>query len=101
MLADLLSKCFAADLEETWERERTATPVRTFAVRLHATGCSLRETTTILAESGVERSHQAVWQWVHRLADSVPDPPTASPSRVAVDETAEGVIERFPHQRAG
>ncbi|GAA0279044.1 IS6 family transposase [Halobacterium noricense] len=88
MLADLLSKCFAADLEETWERERTATPVRTFAVRLHATGCSLRETTTILAESGVERSHQAVWQWVHRLADSVPDPPTASPSRVAVDETA-------------
>ena len=88
MLADLLSECFAADLEETWERERTATPVRAFAVRLHATGCSLRETTTILAELGVERSHQAVWQWVHRLADSVPDPPTAEPSRVAVDETA-------------
>jgi putative transposase len=88
MLADLLSECFAADLEETWERERTATPVRAFAVRLHATGCSLRETTTILAELGVERSHQAAWQWVHRLADSVPDPPTAKPSRVAVDETA-------------
>jgi putative transposase len=88
MLADLLSQCFAADLEETWERERTATPVRAFAVRLHATGCSLRETTTILAELGVQRSHQAVWQWVHRLADSVPDPPTAQPSRVAVDETA-------------
>jgi putative transposase len=88
MLADLLSECFATDLEETWERERTATPVRAFAVRLHATGCSLRETTTILAELGVERSHQAVWQWVHRLADSVPDPPTAKPSRVAVDETA-------------
>ncbi|GAA0276013.1 IS6 family transposase [Halobacterium noricense] len=88
MLADLLSECFAADLEETWERERTATPVRAFAVRLHATGCSLKETTTILAELGVERSHQDVWQWVHRLADSVPDPTTASPSRVAVDETA-------------
>jgi len=28
MLADLLSECFAADLEESWERERTATPVR-------------------------------------------------------------------------
>ncbi len=40
-LADLLSKCFATDLEETWERERTATPVRVFAVQLHATGCSL------------------------------------------------------------
>ncbi|CQR49511.1 hypothetical protein BN996_00972 [Haloferax massiliensis] len=34
MLADLLSECFATDLEETWERERTATPVRAFAVQL-------------------------------------------------------------------
>jgi putative transposase len=88
MLADLLSESYAADLEESWENERTATPVRAFAVRLHATGCSLRETTTILAELGVERSHGAVWNWVHRLADSVPDPPTAKPSRIAVDETA-------------
>src|SRR6056297_52938 len=88
MLADLLSESYDADLEESWENERTATPVRAFAVRLHATGCSLRETTTILAELGVERSHQAVWQWVHRLADSVPDPPSAKPTRVAVDETA-------------
>jgi transposase-like protein len=88
MLADLLSECFAADLKETWERERTATPVRAFAVRLHATGCSLRETVSILAEVGVERSHGAVWHWVHRIADSVPDPPSAQPTRVAVDETA-------------
>ncbi len=56
--------------------------------RLHATGCSLRETTTILAELGVERSYGAVWNWVRRLADSVPDLPRAKPSRVAVDETA-------------
>jgi hypothetical protein len=41
LLADLLSECFPTDLEESWERERTATPVRPFAVRLHATGCSL------------------------------------------------------------
>ncbi len=88
MLADLLSETFETDLEECWERERTATPVRAFAVRLHATGCSLRETTTILAELGVERSHGAVWNWVHRIADSVPDPPSAQPTRVAVDETA-------------
>jgi len=107
MLADLLSGCFAADLEETWERERTATltrrsasrshtrtlrvlgtPVRAFAVRLHATGCSLRETTSILAAFGVDRSHGAVWNWVHQVADSVPDPPEAQPKRVAVDETA-------------
>ncbi|RLM48925.1 IS6 family transposase, partial [Halorubrum sp. Atlit-28R] len=88
MLADLLSECFETDLEETWERERTATPVRVFAVQLHATGCSLRETKEILRYLGVERSHQAVWQWVHRLADSGHTPPEAKPKRVAVDETA-------------
>jgi putative transposase len=42
----------------------------------------------IPAELGVECSHGAVWNWVPRLADSGRDPPTASPSRVAVDETA-------------
>ena len=88
MLADLLSESYATDLEEPWERERTATPVRVFAVRLHATGCSLREPQAILRLIGVERSHQAIWHWVHRRADSVPDPPTAKPSRVAIDETA-------------
>ena len=60
----------------------------TFAVRLHATGCSLRETQAILRLFGVQRSHQAIFQWVHRVADSVPDPPEAQPKRVAVDETA-------------
>ncbi|MDL0130808.1 IS6 family transposase [Halobacterium salinarum] len=88
MLADLLSERYEPDLEETWENEQTATPVRAFAVRLHATGCSLREITTILAELGVERSHGAVWNWVHRLSDSGCDPPEAQPKRVAVDETA-------------
>jgi putative transposase len=47
---------------ECWERERTATPVRAFAVRLHATGCSLRETQAILRLFDVERSNQAVFQ---------------------------------------
>ncbi|WP_049888346.1 IS6 family transposase [Natrinema sp. J7-2] len=88
MLADLLSESYAAEFDECWERERTATPVRAFAVRLHATGCSLRETQAILRSLGVKRSYQAIWHWVHRLADSVPDLPTAKPSRVAVDETA-------------
>jgi len=88
MLADLLSECYDADLEETWERERTATPVRAFAVRLHATGCSLRETQEILRLFGVERSYQAIFQWGHRVSDSVGDPPEAQPKRVAVDETA-------------
>ncbi len=43
MLADLLSASYEADLEEFWESERTATPVKTFAVHLHETGRSLRE----------------------------------------------------------
>ncbi len=85
---DLLNETYDGDLEEVWERERTAAPVRAFAVRLHQTRCSVRETATILAELGVERSYGAVWNWVHRLADSGCDPPTAQPSRVAVDKTA-------------
>ncbi|NIC00978.1 hypothetical protein G9C83_15310 [Halobacterium sp. R2-5] len=35
MLADLLSGGYEHGLEESWKNERTATPVRTFAVRLH------------------------------------------------------------------
>ena len=61
---------------------------RAFAVRLHTAGLSLRETEAILQLLGVDRSFQAIFQWVHRLADSVSDPPSAQPKRVAVDETA-------------
>jgi len=64
------------------------TPVRAFAVRIHAVGLSLRETEAILRLLGVERSFQAVFQWGHRLSDSVSDPPKAAPRWVAVDETA-------------
>ncbi len=53
------------------ERERTANALTGVAVRLHATGCSLRETKEILRLVGVECSHQAICQWVHRVADSV------------------------------
>ncbi|ELY86183.1 transposase [Natrinema altunense JCM 12890] len=78
MLTDLLNESYTADLEESWENERTATPVRAFAVRLYQTGYSLRETTTTLAELGIEGSHGAVWDWVHRLADSSYDSPTST-----------------------
>jgi putative transposase len=50
MLADLLNENLDDELEGRWERERTANALTGVAVRLHATGCSLRETTTILAE---------------------------------------------------
>ncbi|GAB7120045.1 hypothetical protein JCM9743_25100 [Natrinema sp. JCM 9743] len=79
MLADLLSESYDADLEEFCENEWTATTVWAFAVRLHQTGCSLRETTTILAELGIECTHVAVWNGVHRLADSGCDPPETQP----------------------
>jgi putative transposase len=92
-LADLLKGSLDTAQLERWQRERTATltrrfasrshtrnrrflgtPVRAFAVRLHATGCSLGETAAILRCFGVERSFQAILQWVHRMSDSVPDP---------------------------
>ena len=107
LLSNLLKQSLDTATLECWQRERTATltrrsasrshtrtlrvlgtPVRAFAVRLHAAGLSLRETEAILRLLGVERSFQAIFQWVHRLADSVPDPPKAQPRRVAVDETA-------------
>ena len=72
----------------TRTRRVLGTPVRAFAARLHAAGCSLRETAAVLGLLGIERTHGAVWSWVHRLADSVGDLPSAQPTRVAVDETA-------------
>ncbi|ELZ97593.1 IS6 family transposase (plasmid) [Haloferax mediterranei ATCC 33500] len=74
-------------MQPTRTQSVLGTPVRVFAVQFHATGCSLRETKEILRILGVERSHQAVWHWVHRLADSGHNPPEAKPKRVAVDET--------------
>jgi len=73
---------------ECWGCERTATPVRVFAVHLHATGCSLREIQEILRLFGVERSHQAIWHRIRKIYDSFPDPLEVKPKRVAVDETA-------------
>ncbi len=87
-LAELLDESLTTEYNDVWERERTATPVRAFAVRLHAAGLSLRETAAILELLDVQRSHQAIWQWKEQLADSAPDPPEAKPTRVAVDETA-------------
>ncbi len=87
-LSDLLKENFAVDDLECWQRERTPTPVRAFGARLTAAGLSIRDTTAVLRLLGVVRSHGAVWQWIHRLADSLADPPTVQPSRVAVDELA-------------
>jgi len=87
-LADLLGESLEATHQDVWKNECTPTPVRRFGARLHTAGLSVRETVAVLDVLGVERSHGAVWQWTHRLADSGPDPPEAQPSRIAVDETA-------------
>jgi transposase-like protein len=49
-------------------------------------GLSLREVEAVLEWVGVGRCHQAVWYWKETLAETQSDPPTATPSRVAVDE---------------
>lgn len=85
-LADLLRETLDVENQDIWENERTPTPVRCFAVRLHSMGLSLREVEAVLDWLGVDCCHQAIWYWKETLADAQGDPPTASPSRVAVDE---------------
>jgi putative transposase len=87
-LQELLTENVEIPSLECWDDESTASALRALAVRLHATGISLRETAAVLESIGVSRSHQAVFQWVRRIGEEAPDPPTAKPSRVAVDETA-------------
>lgn len=87
-LGDLLEETLSVDCDEIWENERTPTPVRVFGVRLHSMGLSLREIVAVFEWLDVDRSHGAVWNWTHKLSKAQEDPPTASPSRVAVDETA-------------
>ena len=60
LLSDLLDEALRAVDSDCWDRERTATPVRAFAVRLHSAGLSLRETVAILDFLDVDRSHGAV-----------------------------------------
>ena len=84
--ADLLRETLDVDCDDVWENEWTPTPVRVFGVRLHSMELSVREVAAVLELLGVDRSHGAVWNWTHDLAESQADPPTAEPSRVAVDE---------------
>lgn len=85
-LADLLRRTLEVDCNEVWENERTPTPICVFGVRLHSVGLSVREVAAVLEWLGVDRTHGAVWNWTHKLADHQGDPPTAAPPRVAVDE---------------
>jgi transposase-like protein len=88
ILQELLTKNVETPSIERWDNECTASALRVLAVQLHSTGISLRETAAALESIGVYRSHQAVFQWTRRVGEEAPDPPTAQPSQVAVDETA-------------
>ncbi|WP_436927566.1 IS6 family transposase [Halosimplex amylolyticum] len=90
-LADQLRETLDVDSQDVWENERTPTPVRCFGVRLHSMGLSVRDTSGVFGLLGVERSHGAIWQWTHRLADSDQDPLLAKPARVAFDEAADKI----------
>jgi len=61
---------------EFWDDEGTAGALRALVVPLHSTGISLRETAAVLEQFSVNRSHQAVFQWVHRTAEDPPRPAT-------------------------
>ena len=49
-------------------------------------GLSYREVEAVVELRGVDKTYGAVWTWTHDLAEAQDDPPTAMPSRVAVDE---------------
>jgi putative transposase len=50
-------------------------------------GLLFREVKGVLQWLGVDCCFQAVWTWKKKLAEEQSDPPMASPSRVAVNET--------------
>ena len=84
---ELLGETLNTASLECWAEERTPSALTGVGVRLHSAGLSLRETAAVLELFGVERSHQAVFQWTRRLAKNLPDPLRACPRWVTVDET--------------
>jgi hypothetical protein len=69
-LADLRRERVEIDKQDVWANERTPTPVRCFAVRLHSMGSSFREVEAVFDWLGVECCHQAVWYWKETLAET-------------------------------
>ena len=69
-LRDLLKENLEVDDEDFCENERTPTPVRCFAVRLHSMGLSLPEVEVVLDWLGIDRCHQAIWDWKETTAET-------------------------------
>lgn len=66
-LADLIKETVDVDCDVVWESERTPTLVE---MRLHSIGFPARNVAVVLDISGVDRSHEAVWNWRHDLAEA-------------------------------
>ena len=69
-LADLLKERLDVENQDSWENERTPTPVRCFAVRLHLMGLSVPEVEVVLDWVGIDRCHQAIWDWKEMAAET-------------------------------
>ena len=80
---ELLTKRVETPSIECWDDESTASVLRVLAVRLHSTGVSLRETAAALESIGIFRSHQAIFQWIHRVGEEAPDPPTFTRAKLS------------------
>ncbi len=66
------------------ERDRTPRWAIEIGIRCHLAGISLREVSKFLDEYGIDRSHVAIHNWVHK-ADLQPIS-TVSADQLAVDE---------------
>ena len=90
-LTDLLRETIDLPEQDVWENERTPRFVRVFGMRLHSVGLSLREVVAVLDLLEIDRSHEAVSNWKHDLAETQLDPPTvplAEPVQISLQPTA-------------
>jgi len=83
-LAERLRDTLAVDCDAVWANERTADTLTGVGVRLHSMGLSLREVVAVLEWLGIDRSHGAIWNWTHTLAEAQSDPPTRNRSKSMV-----------------
>ncbi len=67
------------------ERERTPEPATALGNQAHVAGISLSNTVELLEDLGVQRSREAVHDWVQK-ADLQPES-GKSPNQIALDET--------------
>jgi len=68
-LADLFRETLNVDCNEVWETECTPTLARV-GVHLYSIGFLVREVVPVLESLGINRSHGAIWNWTHKLAEA-------------------------------